>query len=186
VGTFDWYEPCPPLSCPRCAAPLDGWQGKDGDCDLWVWRQGHATPIDQRVDPEWRSRRDPGRLPARFEIYTTCSRGHHIEAFGDALDGTWTGTTLITAPVPPRRGANGRWSCPCCGYFTLDEEPPATFAICPVCWWEDEGAQFADPDYAGGANAPCLRCARREYLVTGIADPDHRGRVRPPRPDEID
>lgn len=182
---FDWYEPLPPPSCPRCAAPLDGWQGKDGDCALWVWRQGHAEPVDQRVDPECRSPGSAGRLPARFEIYTTCSQGHHVEAFGEAPEAIWTRTTLITAPVPPRKGAQGRWSCPCCGSFTLDEEPPGTFQICPVCGWEDDSVQFADPNYEGGANAPCLRKARRSYLLTGVADPDQCGRVRAPRPDEI-
>ncbi len=182
---FDWYEPIPALSCPRCAAALDGWQGKDGECALWVWRQGHAEPVDQRVDAEHRSSGSVARLPARFVINTTCSRGHHAEAFGEAPEGIWTLTTLITAPVPPRKGAHGGWSCPCCGCFTLGEEPPGTFEICPVCWWEDDSVQFADPDYAGGANAPCLRRARREYLLTGVADPAHRGRVRPPRPDEL-
>jgi hypothetical protein len=181
---FDWYEPVPPLSCPRCTAPLDGWQGKDGDCGLWLWRQGHADPVDQRVDPERRSSGSAVRLPVRFDIYTTCSHGHHVEALGEAPEGTWKRTTLITAPVPPREGVHGRWSCPCCGCFTLVEEPPGTFQICPVCWWEDDSVQFADPDFEGGASAPCLRSARRSYLLTGVADPDHRGRVRPPLPDE--
>jgi hypothetical protein len=185
VGMFDWYEPTPPLSCPRCAARLDEWQGKDGECALWVWREGHVDPVDQRVDPEWRSSGLAAPLRARFEIYTTCSQGHHVEAFGEAPDGIWTRTTLITAPVPPRRGASGRWSCPCCGCFTLDEEPPGTFQICPVCWWEDDRVQFDDPDFAGGANAPCLRRARFEYLFTGVADPDHRAHTRPPREHEI-
>jgi hypothetical protein len=185
ASMFDWYEPSPPLSCPRCAAPLDGWQGKYATCDQWVWRQGHAAPIDQRVDPERRADREAGRLPARFEMHTLCAQGHHVEAIGDAPDGTWTRTTLVTAPVPPHRGANGRWSCPCCGCFTLDEEPPGTFQICPVCWWEDDRVQFDDPDFAGGANAPCLRRARFEYLFTGVADPDHRAHTRPPREDEM-
>lgn len=180
---YDWYEPMPPLSCPRCGAPLGGWQGKDGECALRVWRQGHADPVDEAIDPE-RSSRSGARLPARFEIFTTCSHGHHVEALGLAPEGTWTLTTIITAPVPPRRGAHGGWSCPCCGCFTLGEEPPGTFEICPVCWWEDDSVQFADPDFEGGANGPSLRSARRSYLLTGAADPDHRGRARPPRPDE--
>ncbi|MCB9492530.1 MAG: hypothetical protein H6674_10745 [Dehalococcoidia bacterium] len=185
MSLFDWYEPIPPLSCPRCAAALAGWQGKEGAPAQWVWRQGEAAPVDQRVDPEWRSSGDAARLPVRFEIYTTCSEGHHVDALGEAPEGIWTHTTLITAPVPPRLGPNRRWSCPCCGCFTLDQEPPGTFGLCPVCWWEDDSVQFADPDYAGGANVPCLREARREYLRTGVGDPAGRAHVRPPRPDEI-
>jgi rubredoxin len=41
----------------------------------------------------------------------------------------------------------GRYACSCCGYLTLDEQPPGTFDICPVCWWEDDPVQFDDPDY---------------------------------------
>jgi len=30
-----------------------------------------------------------------------------------------------------------RFRCPCCGYRTL--EKPEALALCPVCWWEDDG-----------------------------------------------
>lgn len=46
---------------------------------------------------------------------------------------------------------NGNYTCPCCGYKTLDEEPPDTFDICRICFWEDDGVQFQDPDFEGGA-----------------------------------
>jgi hypothetical protein len=45
-----------------------------------------------------------------------------------------------------------RWRCPCCERPTLDEEPPGTFLICPVCGWEDDNVQFDDPTLRGGAN----------------------------------
>lgn len=50
--------------------------------------------------------------------------------------------------------------CPCCGESTLDEEPPGTFNICPVCDWEDDNVQFANPDYEGGANSRSLNQQR--------------------------
>ena len=34
----------------------------------------------------------------------------------------------------------------------MDEQPPGTFQICPVCGWEDDNAQFDDPTLRGGAN----------------------------------
>ncbi len=40
--------------------------------------------------------------------------------------------------------SEARYACPCCGYLTLTEKPPGTFAICPVCFWEDDEVQFKD------------------------------------------
>ncbi|MBJ8192719.1 hypothetical protein JDS79_38930, partial [Bacillus cereus] len=50
----------------------------------------------------------------------------------------------------------GKYTCPCCGYKTLNDEPPGTYDICEICFWEDDGIQFADPDYDGGANIVSL------------------------------
>ena len=27
--------------------------------------------------------------------------------------------------------------CPCCGYRVLYEQPPGTYLVCPICFWED-------------------------------------------------
>jgi len=53
--------------------------------------------------------------------------------------------------------------CPCCGHPALDEQPPGTFAICPVCNWEDDPAQAVDPDARGGANRQSLRGVRHHH-----------------------
>ncbi|MBL1704243.1 hypothetical protein DXB51_09685 [Bacillus cereus] len=45
-----------------------------------------------------------------------------------------------------------KYTCPCCGYETLEEEPPGTYEICSICYWEDDEVQFNDPDFEGGAN----------------------------------
>lgn len=63
-----------------------------------------------------------------------------------------------------------KYTCPCCGYKTLDEEPPGTFDICEICFWEDDSIQFEDPDYEGGANVPSLRQAQKNYLAFGAYD----------------
>lgn len=77
-----------------------------------------------------------------------------------------------------------RYACPCCDFLTLSEPPPGTFAICPVCWWEDNNVQFRDPDYEGGANGPSLRQARATFQRLGVAKPRHRERARSPLAEE--
>lgn len=77
-----------------------------------------------------------------------------------------------------------RYPCPCCGFRTLQEPPPGTFAVCPVCWWEDDDVQARLPDFAGGANAVSLRQARANFEAFGAADEKFLERVRRPLPDE--
>ncbi|MCI2062138.1 MAG: hydrolase [Eubacteriaceae bacterium] len=56
-----------------------------------------------------------------------------------------------------------KYICPCCGNAVFDEEPPGTFQICPVCGWEDDRAQYLDPDLKGGANRMSLNEAREAF-----------------------
>ena len=49
-----------------------------------------------------------------------------------------------------------KYFCPCCGYDTLTEEPPGTYDICPICFWEDDPIQYKDPVFKGGANRVSL------------------------------
>ena len=74
-----------------------------------------------------------------------------------------------------------RFYCPCCGYDTLKEEPPGTYQICSICFWEDDPIQFSDPDYEGGANSVTLRKAQinfekfgacEEEMITNVIKPD--------------
>lgn len=71
---------------------------------------------------------------------------------------------------------NQRFACVCCGYRTLDEEPPGTFQICPVCYWEDDGVQAAD-ESATGANAVSLLQAKENFRSIGASDSKHRTAV---------
>jgi hypothetical protein len=77
-----------------------------------------------------------------------------------------------------------RYACPCCDFLTLAEPPTGTFAICPVCRWEDDNLQFNDLDRAGGANALSLRQAREHFRLHGVSNPRLSERARPPRPEE--
>jgi hypothetical protein len=80
-----------------------------------------------------------------------------------------------------RHGCNtNRFECPCCGYLTLDEKPPGTFAICPVCYWEDDFLQFENPDLMGGANHESLNQAKENYRLFGATSKDSLQFVRKP------
>ena len=57
-----------------------------------------------------------------------------------------------------------KFACVCCGELTMDEQPPGTYQVCPVCGWEDDKVQFKNPDLAGGANELSLHQARERDL----------------------
>ena len=45
--------------------------------------------------------------------------------------------------------------CPCCGFLTLEGEY-GSYVICPLCDWEDDPVQLANPTSEGGANKKSL------------------------------
>ncbi|MHB1131522.1 MAG: CPCC family cysteine-rich protein [Chloroflexota bacterium] len=74
-----------------------------------------------------------------------------------------------------------KYHCPCCGYRTLDEEPPGSYDICPICWWEDDDV---DPDFRGGANRVSLNEARENFHQFGASDSRFVGLARRPTEEE--
>ena len=72
------------------------------------------------------------------------------------------------------------YQCPCCRYLTLPNQPPGTFDICAVCYWEDDNVQFDDIDYDGGANPVSLRQARQNFAQFGAFSKEFVDNVRPP------
>jgi len=101
MGLFDYYEPSGPCDCPVCGTHLSEWQGKDGECALFVWRQGIAAPVEQRVDDDIAclpAVREQERLPTKFLIYSyDCDCPFSIDAECAAPDGTWTEMQIVTA-----------------------------------------------------------------------------------------
>ncbi|WP_040152395.1 MULTISPECIES: CPCC family cysteine-rich protein [Photorhabdus] len=53
-------------------------------------------------------------------------------------------------------------TCPCCGKRTI--ERLGEYEICPICNWEDDPVQSADPHFSGGANSMSLEDAKKLYL----------------------
>jgi hypothetical protein len=54
--------------------------------------------------------------------------------------------------------------CPACGFLTLSGEVYGSYEICPVCGWEDDGVQLANPACGGGANHTSLIDAQARTL----------------------
>lgn len=78
-----------------------------------------------------------------------------------------------------------RYRCPCCGSRTLNA--PDAMALCPVCWWEDDGQDDADAaDIRLTVNGHLsLNEARASYARCGAADARFLPYVRKPQEDEL-
>lgn len=72
------------------------------------------------------------------------------------------------------------YPCPCCGYLTLSEPSRGTYEICPVCYWEDDQAQFIDSALRGGANNVSLNEARKSFASIGASQEKFLSKVRAP------
>ena len=75
--------------------------------------------------------------------------------------------------------------CPCCGYKTLDA--PEALALCPVCWWEDDGQEDRDAaDVRLTVNGTLgLAEARTHFAQCGAAHPRFLSYVRKPQLAEL-
>jgi hypothetical protein len=64
------------------------------------------------------------------------------------------------------------------------DEPPGSYQICPVCFWEDDAVQLRWPDYPGGANRTSLIEAQANYQAFGACEERSVEHVRPAADDE--
>ena len=71
------------------------------------------------------------------------------------------------------------YTCPCCGYEVFDE-PPGSYDICPICFWEDDALQLYFPLTGGGANRLSLAAAQIAYVQLGACEPRMVKNVRAP------
>ncbi len=62
-----------------------------------------------------------------------------------------------------------KYTCPVCGRLVFGE-PPGSFEICPICFWEDDAVQLAFPDMSGGANHVSLIEAQKNYAEHGVCE----------------
>ncbi len=79
---------------------------------------------------------------------------------------------------------NKKYKCPCCGYLTLEDENH--FAICEVCYWEDDPIQREGHNYDGGANEMNLLEAKENFKKFEAISKEYVSKVRKPREDELE
>ncbi len=56
-------------------------------------------------------------------------------------------------------------TCPSCGFKTIGDSNYGSYAICPVCDWEDDPVQLANPTSAGGANKISLAESQENIMA---------------------
>lgn len=62
------------------------------------------------------------------------------------------------------------FACPCCGYHTFGAQPPGTYIVCPVCFWEDLPAYANWPEgYCGALHRAQRTYQRLEQAMNAIA-----------------
>ena len=115
---------------------------------------------------------EPGGVEAKSAAETLAAKLGRLVADDPRQDPT--GGRPPEAVVRPDPG-EPPFPCPCCDYFTLDTR--GGFDICPVCFWEDDGADFENPDATGGPNAVSLRTARRNFRRHGACEERFADRV---------
>ena len=71
------------------------------------------------------------------------------------------------------------FTCPCCGYEVF-EEPPASYSICPICFWEDDVFQLYYPLQGGGLNRASLVEAQVSFVQFGACERNMAKNVRGP------
>jgi len=99
---MDDYIPMPTIDCPTCGMPFAGWQGKDGPCAFFVWRQGDKAPVDQPIADECRLPLEDlqrVRLPRAFAIYPHGCQCSAVWAAIGETDGDerWSVTRIVTS-----------------------------------------------------------------------------------------
>lgn len=80
---------------------------------------------------------------------------------------------------------SGRYKCHCCHYYTFRQAPAGDYDICPVCIWEDDPFQLANPAEAGGANRFSLMQARTNFANYGVSDLELKHYAKRPNAEEL-
>jgi hypothetical protein len=74
------------------------------------------------------------------------------------------------------------YPCPSCGFYTISRDYFGTFDICPICDWEDDNVQLANPACGGGANQKSLIESQQDILkVVPLHIKNYEGYVRAER-----
>ena len=144
MSLFDYFVPKPPIECPFCGAPTKGWQGKPwGGCALFVWEQGHLSPVEQRVDDECRisaeqlatRRLERDLIPIYGGECLSCGCvwfDSALSVSADARDGMWTGVVFNPPPLRAAEITQEILQCSGCAE-PVDVQPTQSLAYCATC-----------------------------------------------------
>ena len=69
--------------------------------------------------------------------------------------------------------------------LTLTGKPKSGYAICPVCFWEDDPSAYEEPDEAFGCNGVSLAQARENFQKFGACREEMRKYTRVPKAEEM-
>lgn len=69
------------------------------------------------------------------------------------------------------KGKHGKFQCPCCASFTLDEV--GSYDICPVCFWEDDGTTNEHAFSPNGITLEEGRANYKEFGANSLKDAKH-------------
>lgn len=77
--------------------------------------------------------------------------------------------------------------CPCCGFFTFENDGDINFDYCDVCGWQYDVVAHNNPNISIGANKISLNEARQNYKRFGVSKKRliGTGQVRKPNDDEL-
>lgn len=78
---------------------------------------------------------------------------------------------------------DSNYPCPCCGYLVFDE-PPGSYDICPICFWEDDLSQLRFPTTTG-ANHVSLIKAQENFARDGVCEHPLHPPVRSPTESDV-
>lgn len=120
-----------------------------------------------------------------YAFSCTSVTGKMIGYFFITLGANLVGGVLVSLiPLIKKRDEPKKYKCPCCGYYTFDKKE-RTYDICPVCFWEDDPEQYANPLMPNGANHVALATARVNYKHFAACDPEMKKYVRGAKKDEL-
>ena len=132
-----------------------------------------------------------GRRPSKVERALRArlnALGDRIPPAISSLPRSNRPSTFVASVVQPVKNGSkanntvmnhAAYTCPCCGYQTFSD-PPGSYDICPICFWEDDSIQLVFPNLSGGANKVSLIEGQQKFISTGACEPRFKENVRPP------
>jgi len=100
MGMYDSYKPKSSFSCPVCGEKLREWQGKDLDCLLFEWSEGHKYPTGTTASPDLIGEDYYESIinVSEFFIYSfDCDCPYSIQLKCETKDNVWVKTSMFTS-----------------------------------------------------------------------------------------